>query len=174
MALLSALPNWNALHPLVVHFPVALLLVAPLFVLIGALWPRRTNLAFLGCALILMSLGTAGTFVAQSTGEAASRATVQAPALAALIEQHEDLAEATGWVFLSLTTIFAVMLYGLVLVQKRGQPAIARYLPVIYLVLYMAGAVLLIQTAHRGGQLVHQFGVHATMAGEASSTASLH
>ena len=173
MTLLAALPAWNTLHPLVVHFPIALLLVAPVFVLLGALWPGRTGLAFLGCALILMSLGTAGTFVAQSTGEAASRATLQTPALTAMIERHEDLAEATGWVFLSLTAIFAAMCYGLVLLQGRGQLSMARYLPIIYVVLYTAGAVLLIQTAHRGGQLVHQFGVHATMPGEISSTASL-
>jgi apolipoprotein N-acyltransferase len=89
-----------------------------------------------------------------------------------MIDQHEDLAEATGWVFLSLTAIFAAMCYGLVLLQKRGQFTIARYLPIIYVVLYTAGAVLLIQTAHRGG-LVHQFGVHATMPGGISSTASL-
>src|ERR1700751_3946893 len=118
MTLLAALPAWNTLHPLVVHFPIALLLVAPVFVLLGALWPGRTGLAFLGCALILMSLGTAGTFVAQSTGEAASRATLQTPALTAMIERHEDLAEATGWVFLSLTAIFAAMCYGLVLLSR--------------------------------------------------------
>ncbi len=28
-------PSWDGLHPLIVHFPIALLLVAPLFVVLG-------------------------------------------------------------------------------------------------------------------------------------------
>jgi uncharacterized membrane protein len=66
------------------------------------------------------------------------------------------------------------MFYGLVLVQKKGESPLARSLPLIYLVLYVAGAVLLVQTAHRGGQLVHEFGVHANVSGQAASAASLH
>jgi uncharacterized membrane protein len=58
-----AMSAWNELHPLVVHFPIALLLVAPLFVLMGALWPRRTGVYFLGSALILISVGTLAIFV---------------------------------------------------------------------------------------------------------------
>ena len=76
--------------------------------------------------------------------------------------------------FLSLTAIFSAIFYGLVLVQKKGESPLARPLPLIYLVLYVAGAVLLVQTAHRGGQLVHEFGVHADVNGQASSAASLH
>jgi uncharacterized membrane protein len=174
MSLSLAMPAWSELHPLVVHFPIALLLIAPLFVLIGTLWPRRTGLYFLGCALILMSVGTLAIFVSLSTGEASSKAVVQTPALASLIGQHEDLAEATAWVFLSLTAIFSAMLYGLALVQRKQESPLARSLPLIYLVLYVSGAVLLVQTAHRGGQLVHEFGVHANASGQASSAASLH
>ena len=174
MTLSPAMSAWNELHPLVVHFPIALLLVAPLFVLMGALWPRRTGLYFLGCALILISVGTLAIFVSLSTGEASSKAIVQTPALASRIGQHEDLAETTAWVFLSLTAIFSAMFYGLVLVQKKGESPLARSLPLIYLVLYVAGAVLLVQTAHRGGQLVHEFGVHAKVSGQPSSAASLH
>ena len=173
-AMTLAMSAWNELHPLVVHFPIALLLVAPLFVLLGALWPRRTGLYFLGCALILISVGTLAIFVSLSTGEASSKAIVQTPALASLIGQHEDLAETTAWVFLSLTAIFSAIFYGLVLVEKRGESPLARSLPLIYLVLYVAGAVLLVQTAHRGGQLVHKFGVHAEVSGQAASAASLH
>ena len=31
------IPSWDGLHPLIIDFPIALLLVAPLLVLIGAL-----------------------------------------------------------------------------------------------------------------------------------------
>ena len=35
MIQLPPIPGWYELHPLVVHFPIALLLIAPLFVLLG-------------------------------------------------------------------------------------------------------------------------------------------
>jgi uncharacterized membrane protein len=37
MLTLPPLPTWQAIHPLIVHFPIALLLVAPLFIVIGTL-----------------------------------------------------------------------------------------------------------------------------------------
>jgi uncharacterized membrane protein len=80
MTLSLAIFAWNELHPLVVHFPIALLLVAPLFILMGALWPRRTGVYFLGSALILISVGTLAIFVSLSTGEASSKAIVHAGA----------------------------------------------------------------------------------------------
>jgi uncharacterized membrane protein len=105
----------------VVHFPIALLLVAPLFILMGSLWPRRTGLYFADCALILISVGTLAIFVSLSTGEASSKAIVQTPALTSLIGQHEDQAERTAWVFLSLTAVFSAIFYGLVQVEKSVQ-----------------------------------------------------
>ena len=169
-----AMSALNELHPLVVHFPIALLLVVTLFVLMGALWHRRTGRYFLGCAVIPNKPRSTGDLYLSTTGEASSRAIVQTPALASLIGQHEDQAETTAWVFLSLTAIFSAIFYGLVLVHKKGESPLARSLPLIYLVLYLAGAVLLVQTAHRGGQPVHEFGVHAKVSGRASSAASLH
>ena len=58
MLTLPPIPSWQAIHPLVVHFPIALLLIAPVFILIGiALKPER-RFPFLLVALILMALGT--------------------------------------------------------------------------------------------------------------------
>ena len=37
-------------------------------------------------------------------------------------------------------------------------------LPLAFLVLYSAGALLLVNTAHNGGRLVHEFGVRAMVA----------
>src|SRR5450759_3598419 len=69
---LPPLPTWDGLHPLVTHFPIALLLVAPLFVVLG-LFRRPSARAFLLAALLLMVLGTTAIFVAVPTGEAAGR-----------------------------------------------------------------------------------------------------
>jgi len=31
------IPSWDAWHPMIIHFPIALLLIAPVFILLGAL-----------------------------------------------------------------------------------------------------------------------------------------
>ena len=64
------IPSWDALHPLVIHFPIALLLIAPIFVLLGALLQPAKGRPYLLAATVLLLLGTAGTFIAVETGEA--------------------------------------------------------------------------------------------------------
>jgi len=170
---LLALPDWNGLHPAMIHFPIALLLVAPLFVLLGTFLPREKARVFLMGALILMLLGTLAMFVARSTGQASAKQVERTPAVAALIEQHEELAETTSIVFALLTAIFAAVVYGLRLVQQTRATVLATLLPLVFLLLYGAGAVLLVDTAHRGGRLVHEFGVRAFMPPPGSPVAAV-
>ena len=73
MGHLPPLPTWQELHPLVIHFPIALLLVAPLFIFLGAVLRKERSRVFLISALILMLLGTATLYLATQTGQAASR-----------------------------------------------------------------------------------------------------
>ena len=35
MLTLPPIPTWHAIHPLIIHFPIVLLLIAPLFIVIG-------------------------------------------------------------------------------------------------------------------------------------------
>jgi len=49
----------------------------------------------------------------------------------------------------------------------------ATLLPLVFLLLYGAGAVLLVDTAHRGGRLVHEFGVRAFMPPPGSPVAAV-
>ena len=55
---LPPIPTWQVLHPLVIHFPIALLFVAPVFLLLAVLLPKNSRWLQLP-ALILMVLGTA-------------------------------------------------------------------------------------------------------------------
>ena len=61
------IPPWNGCHVLVVHFPIALLLVAPLFILLGLVVPRL-NRAFYLAGLLLMALGACGAILAVEAG----------------------------------------------------------------------------------------------------------
>lgn len=160
------LPAWDALHPLIIHFPIALLLIAPVFVLIGGILGLRRGRPYLIVALVLMALGTASTFVAVSTGEAAGELADRSPAVNAVLEHHEELAETTQAVFVVLTILLAAVLYGPRLLRRSLNLTIVRSLLAVFLVAYVAGAVLLTNTAHNGGRLVHELGVHALMAPE--------
>jgi len=161
MQALPPIPSWTELHPLVIHFPIALLLVAPLFIIAGIIANPQKGRPFLIAALILMLLGTAGAFIAIATGEAAGEVAARTPALSAILERHEDLAEMTRIAFSVLTLLFAAILFLPRILKREASGATARLLPLAFLVFYGAGAVILVNTAHNGGRLVHELGVHA-------------
>ena len=52
MIQMPPIPSWDGLHPLIIHFPIALLLVAPLLVLIGALLKPEKGRPVLYVALL--------------------------------------------------------------------------------------------------------------------------
>ncbi|HLX74481.1 MAG TPA: DUF2231 domain-containing protein [Terriglobales bacterium] len=155
------IPAWDAFHPLIVHFPIALLLVAPLFIVMGALLQPEKGRAYMFAALILMAVGTSAVFVALETGEAAAKLAERTPEINAVLEHHEQLAELTRVVFSALTVLLAAILLLPRLLRRSSGWLVGRALPLIFLVFYGAGTLLLVNTAHNGGRLVHEFGVHA-------------
>lgn len=160
---LPPLPSWDALHPLIVHFPIALLLTAPVFVVFGLLRPRSGRGPFLA-ALVLMLIGTSATWLAVATGEAAGELASRSVAVQATLEHHEELAESTRTVFTILTLTFACLLGLPVLLRRRPGSMATTISGVVFLAAYLGGAVVLANTAHQGGQLVHVHGVHALVA----------
>lgn len=155
------IPTWDSLHPLVVHMPIGLLLVAPVFVLLGALLPPARGKPYLIAAWVLMLLGTVSTFVAIETGEAAARLADRTPAINAVLEHHEQLAEQTRMIFSILTLAFTVVLAAPKLLRKKWDRIYSTVLPLIILCAYAAGMAMLANTGHNGARLVHEFGVHA-------------
>src|SRR5450759_432115 len=102
-------PGWDGLHPLVIHFPIALLLTAPVFVLLAMILPKR-GASFGLSALVMLVLGTAAAFVAVETGEAAAELATRSEAINAAIESHASLAETTRDLFAGLTMLYALIL----------------------------------------------------------------
>src|ERR1035441_5118566 len=162
MATLPLIPDWQQLHPLIVHFPTALLLVAPIFILIGILRPPTSALPFLLSGLILMVVGTIASYVALSTGLAAGSQTRLPLEINAILRHHQSLAETTALTFSALTMVFAAIVIVPRLLSRHLSSVITTALPAVFLVLYAAGVVLLVDTAHMGGRLVHEFGITAT------------
>jgi uncharacterized membrane protein len=160
------IPAWNGLHPLVVHFPIALLMVAPILMIVALLAKQKR--AFLTSAFIVMALGTAGAWLAVATGEAAGHLAEGIPGVEPLLKRHEEMAESVRTVFTVLTLVFAALL-AIPWALKREPPRAVRVGSYGALLAVYAGAlVYLANTAHQGATLVHGKGVHALVAPGAS------
>jgi uncharacterized membrane protein len=163
MIQMPVIPPWEGLHPLIVHFPIALLLITPLLVIAGALLTPEKGRIVLYTALGLMLMGTLGTFLAAATGEAAGKLAERMPQVDAVLERHEELADATRAVFAGLTLIFAAIVFAPKVFRKLPGRLVTTVLPLVFLLFYGAGMLLLANTAHNGGRLVHEFGVKAML-----------
>lgn len=170
--MLPPLPAWDALHPLIIHFPIVLLLLSPLFIAIGAALRPPKGQPFMIAALLVLLLGTGSLFVAVATGEAAGELAERGGAVNTVLESHEALAEQTRLVFVGLS----VLLLGLFalprLLHRQNTRLFSTILPLSFLALYSVGILSLVNTAHAGGRLVHEFGVHAMVSGSAGQPAA--
>ena len=170
--MLPPTPPWDGLHPLVIHFPIALLLVAPLFVALGAIFtPGRWGFPL--AALLLMALGTIAAYVAVSTGEATAQYVERSEAIDPVLHAHQRFAEQTRTAFSVLTLVYAGVLFIPLLLKKElgRRPALA--LNGIFLAAYMGASLLVVNTGHLGGRLVHEFGVVSMYSEESARQADL-
>lgn len=167
----SVIPSWDALHPLIIHFPIALLLVAPILVLLGMLLPRQSRGLYIA-AFCLMVLGTISTYVAASTGEAAGELAERTAGVEKVLKAHEGLAETTQLIFTALTGIFAAIVFAPSFFKRSLARKSSVALNVAFLLFYAAGALVLVNVAHQGGRLVHEFGVRAMVTSNPASNTS--
>ncbi|MEM7352704.1 MAG: DUF2231 domain-containing protein [Acidobacteriota bacterium] len=144
----SSLPN---LHPLSVHFPIALLPVAILFDLCGLVLQRHPWLE--RAAPLLYGLAAAGAWVAEWAGERATESLADVPqATEALIARHSDLAHTTVWAM----AVLAVLRLSVTLFDGA---TLRRVLRGIVLLLGLATLGLLLYVADLGGALVYRHAV---------------
>lgn len=175
MTPLPPIPGWESMHPLVIHFPIVLLLLSPLFVLVSALLPALKGRTYLTIGLVLLLTGVASAYLAMETGEAAAELAERTPAINAALQAHEGLASQTRMVF-SVLSVILIGLFALPYLLRRPLTRLhSTALPLIFLALYSTGVVALLNTAHQGGRLVHQYGVHAMLPAEhEAASASVH
>ena len=141
-------PRWYLLHPAVVHFPIALLLVG------GAaralcVW-RRVPAWLEDASTWLLWLGAAFAWLAVGLGHLAEDYAPHVPPAWKTLEAHEDIAWWTaGW----FTALGAAVFW----LRRRDRPwAHAR--PAILLA-WVFGCALLLRTAYFGGELVFKHGM---------------
>lgn len=138
----------NDLHPLVVHFPVALAVVWPLVDAAGLLLSRpdvsRTGVGLLGAAVV-------ASLVATVTGQSAYDRAIAAGIGPDLLDTHGDGGGLVPWVLLALGVLRTAG------VHRFGRPA-----HVGALIAGLAAAAWVGFVGHSGGELVYEHGVGVT------------
>jgi len=155
----------DQVHPLIVHFPIALLLAAALFVFLAMIFLRKGRW-FAVSALLLLALGTAGAFVALSTGEAARTvAEWENPPeeVKKALDEHEELAKAVPTIFAILTGVYLAILVVPLVIRPLGHPAVLFLLNLVFLAALLAADLLVVHAGYRGIWVVHELGVRAKM-----------
>jgi uncharacterized membrane protein len=137
----------DPLHPAVVHFPIALALVALLFEAV-ARHPRGRALE--PAAAVLIVLAALGAVVTVVTGNLAHDDAVVPPAARELIGRHEDLGVVAMWALVVLAIARLVLAR---IGRHRGAAAW------LYLVLLAGAAGAVGYNGHLGGQVVFRHGV---------------
>lgn len=136
-----------ALHPQVVHFAIALLIVGVLF----RAWSLIGRPAFVApAAITLLLLGTVAVAVAAYTGDAAHGPVEQMPGLRPAVEAHEEWGERARNIF------FIVLVIEVVALAMR-QSAKARYLVIASVVVGLVGLGALFEAGEHGGEIVYAY-----------------
>lgn len=164
---MPSVPAFEALHPLVVHFPIAVFLIAIIPLAFAMIFRRRAG-TWAWASVLLLTIATAGAFAAVSTGEAAEDAVGTISTLAeTALHDHEESAELVRNL-MPITLGFGIVLAVLASREKRHAKFIAPA-AVALLASWSFTALRLADTAHQGGLLVHAHGIHAPLAAPAGA-----
>lgn len=151
------LPDWAPnLHPLVIHFPIALLFVAAAIDTVGMI--LRSNDFLRKGAFSLYLLGTLGVLAAYFTGEQAADSVFLATEANAVLTEHADLGHYVLYFFGGYALI-RLLMFGLNMESRTALRAI------VWLI-GLGGIGLTWVTAEHGAELVfkHGAGVQAVSA----------
>lgn len=144
------LPEWAPnIHPMLVHFPIALFIVAVFMDIAGYIlpkswWDEKKN-------LILYGLSGIAAVVTYFSGKQAADSVFIEAEVQNLLTAHADWAEYTVW-FIGL---YALLRIGLYVWVKSEMPILKIGMTLVSFI----GAFLLFQTGDRGAQMVYQYGV---------------
>lgn len=133
-------------HPLSVHFPLTLLLLATVILIAGSLVKKKF---FIETGNLLLLLGSLGAWMAIYTGNMADGIVSRQICDPTVLKNHEENAYMVAWLF-SGASLFVVTEY-LGFVKK-----LKKIIKVFVLLLALAGSGFLVYTGHLGAGLVYQ------------------
>jgi uncharacterized membrane protein len=140
------------LHPLVVHFPIALIVIAGVTAIV---WSIRATAFWRRATLLLMALGMAGGLFAYFTGDAIEEQSEGTPIVEELVGLHEDVALyaliVTGVALVGLAALSVWLERRTTLERDPPDPLVPR---LVLTVLTVLAAALIAWTAHIGGTMV--------------------
>lgn len=135
-------------HPLSVHFPVGLLLVASLFKIIALFHNREP---WSGGGSILLYLGTIGAWIAIYTGNMAEGIVARTICDPTLLKDHENAAYITGWLFSAAIIVDVIAWADFAAIKHL-------LLQILVVIILLLGSGYLIYVGHSGATLVYQQG----------------
>jgi len=158
-----AIQSPSGLHPLLIHFPIALLYIAPLFIIIGCLL-KDLRRPFFWSSLVLIIIGTFSLWLSLITGEMAAEALTNIPEKALeTLSYHDELAHVSRNIFIVLSIIFSLYVANFRALFFQLRRRWHNLFLVAFLTVYCAGLIVLTNTAHYGGELVHQHHIRSTI-----------
>jgi len=150
-------PGFPSLHVLVIHFPVAFLVFAPIFDIGCLIFRDRVWLD--RAATTLYVLGAVAAGAAYLTGKRAAAALEDlTPAAESAVADHENLAVLT-LIALAIVTLARALVIWLARSDRRITIGIFRLAAIP---IALVGLAMLALTADRGGRLVYTHGIGVT------------
>ena len=147
------MPDIGSLHPQIVHFVVALLIVGVVARIVSLL-PLGPRWSFAnGMAATLLLLGTAAAVVAVQSGLDAHEKVEPIPGVRQAVNVHEDYGKDTRNIFLVVAAIEIALL-----VVAGRKPSLTKGLRVLSAVVGVVGGVYLYEAGDHGGDLVYSYG----------------
>lgn len=137
-------------HPLSVHFPIAILIVAFLFKLIAF---RSVSPTWSTGGTVLLFLGTLGAWVAVYTGNLADGIVSRKICDPTILKDHENFAYATSWFFTAALATDLIRQFKAGFIVSK-----AKLFKIFTALLMFIGVILLIYVGHMGATLVYQQG----------------
>lgn len=155
------IPPLEGMHPIVVHFPLGLLMVAWIPMVFAIISKKRRS-GWIQTALTMLILGTLFTFAAVFTGEATEEVIGSTSQLIEdAIHEHEELADSARNLFIVTTVLFAFIPIARKKLPDSKKKSAISVIAILVAISYSLGALALANTGHQGGVLVHHHGIHA-------------
>jgi uncharacterized membrane protein len=164
---MQILPDWVPnIHPIIVHFPIAVLLIAVLVDFFSLIFKEKIWLKY--SLLLLYTIGVLSAFVAFLTGREAADMVKLPPLANPVLNEHADMALLT-LLFFAVFTLIRIFLFWKGFDKKY-------WLSITLVVIVLPGIYLLIETAEHGAELVYKYGVgvkNTTISEESKKAAHL-